>query len=52
MTDHLDYFRWSKQTISNSKHWNITSGQWPHVETSYFQNLLPKNTFLVADRLY
>jgi tRNA (guanine-N7-)-methyltransferase len=52
MTDHLDYFRWSKQTISNSKHWNITTGQWPHVETSYFQNLLPKNTFLVADRLY
>lgn len=50
MTDHTEYFVWSKSLILQSKYWNLTTEEWPHIETSYFQDLLPKNNFLVAIR--
>ena len=51
MTDHTNYFDWSRAMISDSIHWNFTEEKWPHQELSYFQNILPDNQFFCALRL-
>lgn len=48
MTDHTDYFNWSRNMISDSKYWELTEEKWPHDELSYFQNILPSKHFFCA----
>lgn len=49
MTDHDQYFSWTKSKIHLSKFWSLVEGNWPHSEISYFQDLLPQNNFLIAE---
>ena len=51
MTDHNEYFFWSRTMISDSKYWELTEEKWPHEEISYFQNILPSNQFFCASRV-
>jgi len=51
MTDHDQYFTWSKSKILVSKFWSLVEGSWPHSEKSYFQDLLPQNKYLIANHL-
>jgi len=38
-TDHVAYFEWTKQIISESASWDLGSEPWPHNASSYFDDL-------------
>ena len=38
-TDHMAYFEWTKQIISESASWELGSEEWPHNASSYFDDL-------------
>ena len=38
-TDHVAYFEWTKQIISESALWDLGSEPWPHNASSYFDDL-------------
>ena len=51
-SDHLPYFEWSLEHLSNHSDWEVqTSAPWPYEHETFFQKLNPKHYSLVAKRL-
>lgn len=42
-TDHQNYYKWAKDSVSRNSNWNFCNSAWPHHQESYFQKMLPDN---------
>lgn len=48
-TDHEDYFTWTDELIEEHDLWERSSdAEWPHENSSFFQDLLPEYQSLIA----
>jgi tRNA (guanine-N7-)-methyltransferase len=50
-TDHLEYFDWVRLKIKENNFWKLTDTDFPFAHDSYFQQLLPNFSSIVATRV-
>jgi tRNA (guanine-N7-)-methyltransferase len=50
-TDHLEYFDWVRLKIKENNFWKLSDTDFPFAHDSYFQQLLPNFSSIVATRV-
>ena len=50
-TDHLEYFQWVTLKIEKNEFWKSSNSKFPFAHHSYFQQLLPNFSSIVASRV-